>query len=223
MKLLIIEDNQDILENIFEYLEPKGYVLDAAQDGLSGLHLAATESYDAVVLDLMLPTIDGIEICRKLRSEARIDVPILILTAKDTIEDKLDGFSVGADDYLVKPFALPELEARLQALVRRRKGLLGERVLAVGDLSFNTETLEVYRGTTKIDLKPTTRSILLLLMRESPRVVSKQRIEQEIWHDDVPDSDSLRSHIYHLRAAIDRPFATKLLKTLPKEGYRLAE
>lgn len=223
MRILIIEDNQDILENIFEFLEPKGYTLDAAQDGLTGLHLAGTKEYDAVILDLMLPAIDGIEICRKLRSEAHLDVPILMLTARDTLEDKLDGFSVGADDYLVKPFALPELEARLQALVRRRQGKLGARVLQVGDLILDTETFEVFRGETKINLNPTSRSILLLLMREAPRVVSKQRLEEEIWRDDVPDSDSLRSHIYHLRAAIDRPFATKLLKTLPKEGYRLAE
>ena len=223
MKILVIEDNQDILENIFEFLEPRGHILDSAQDGLSGLHLAATEDYDAIVLDLMLPGIDGIEICRKLRIEARVDVPILMLTAKDSLEDKLSGFAVGTDDYLIKPFALSELEARLAALVRRRKGSVSAQVLTVCDLVFHTDTLEVFRGEKKIELNPTTRSILLLLMRESPRVVSKKRIEEEIWRDDLPDSDALRSHMYHLRNSIDRPFPVKLLKTLPKEGYRLGE
>lgn len=223
MKILAIEDNQDILDNLFEFLEAKGHVVDAAHDGLSGLHLAATEHYDAIVLDLMLPALGGVELCRKLREQGRIDIPVLMLTARDTLEDKLEGFRAGADDYLVKPFSLPELEARLAALIRRRRGAANRRILRVADLSFDTETLEVRRGETKIELNPTTRSILLLLMQESPRVVSKRRLEYEIWSDDVPDGDALRSHIYHLRTAIDRPFEKKLLKTLPKEGYVLSE
>ncbi len=223
MKILIIEDNQDILENIFEYFELKGHVLDAAQDGVSGLHLAVSNSYDAIVLDLMLPGINGNEVCNKLRTDAQVETPILMLTAKDALEDKLKGFSLGADDYLIKPFALPELEARLEAIIRRKKGIVVESILRVGDLTLDPHTLEVHREGKEIDLNRTTRKILLILMRESPRLVSRTTIEEEIWGEDIPDSDTLRSHIYQLRNAIDRPFKKKLLQTMPKEGFRLVD
>jgi DNA-binding response OmpR family regulator len=223
MKILIIEDNQDILDNIFEYFELKGHVLDAALDGVSGLHLAVTERYDAIVLDLMLPGIDGIKVCKKIRKEARIETPVLMLTAKEGLEDKLLGFSTGADDYLVKPFALPELEARLEAIVRRKNGHGLNSILSVGDLVMDPQTQEVTRRGQTLSLDRIARAILLLLMQESPRLVSRSRIEEEIWGEDVPDSDTLRSHIYQLRNAIDRPFSVKLLHTIPKEGYRLVD
>lgn len=223
MKLLVIEDNQDILENVFEYFELKGHVLDAAQDGVNGLRLAATNDYDAIVLDLMLPGIDGIEICKRLRTEAKLDIPILMLTAKDSLNDKLKGFSSGTDDYLVKPFALPELEARLEALIRRRRGEVIDGLLRVGDLTLDPQTLDAQRQGTKIVLNRISRKLLMILMRESPRLVPRDKIEEEIWGEDVPDSDILRSHIYQLRNAIDRPFESQLLETIPKEGYRLVD
>ncbi|MCB0322941.1 MAG: response regulator transcription factor [Bdellovibrionales bacterium] len=221
MKLLIIEDNEDIIENLFEYFELKSHILDVARDGLSGLHFAATQDYDGIILDLMLPGLDGLEICRKLRQEARSPVPIIILTARDTLENKLTGFAMGADDYLVKPFALPELEARLLALHRRVSGEVGRAVLKVGDLEFNRETLEVTRAGSTIELNHITRSILKVLMAESPKVVTRERLEREIWGDDPPTTDALRTHMYNLRNAIDRPFPTALLRTVPREGYRL--
>ena len=223
MKILVIEDNQDILDNIFEYFELKGHIMDSAQDGVNGLRLASTIAYDAIVLDIMLPGIDGIEICTRLRRDAQLDVPILMLTAKVSLDDKLTGFDSGTDDYLVKPFALPELEARLEALVRRDKGVVVDSKLQVGELQLDPQTLEASRRGIQLELNHITRKILLILMREYPRVVSRTRIEEEIWGDDLPDGDTLRSHIYKLRNAIDRPFKTKLLKTMPKEGYRLVD
>lgn len=223
MKILVIEDNQDILENIFEYFELKGHILDAAQDGVTGLHLAISNNYDAIILDIMLPGLSGTEVCERLRTQAQVDIPILMLTAKDSLEDKLKGFSTGADDYLIKPFALTELEARLDAIVRRREGKLIDKTLRIADLEMDPQTLVVRRQNLNIDLNRTTRRILFLLMRESPRIVSRAKIEEEIWGDDVPNNDILRSHIYQLRNAIDRPFKRKLLQTLPKEGYRLID
>jgi DNA-binding response OmpR family regulator len=223
MKLLIIEDNQDILENVFEYFELKGHVLDAAQDGVNGLRLAVSNNYDAIVLDIMLPGIDGIEICKRIRKDASLDMPILMLTAKDSLGDKLEGFSTGVDDYLIKPFALPELEARLEAIIRRRKGTVVSDLLRVGDLTLDPKTLEVRRQGRTIELSRITRKLLLILMRESPSLVLRTRIEEEIWGMDVPDNDVLRSHIYQLRNAIDRPFDKQLLQTVPKEGYRLVD
>lgn len=223
MKILIIEDNQDILENVFEYFELKGHILDAAQDGVNGLRLAATNQYDAIVLDLMLPGIDGIEICNRLRVDVHLDTPILMLTAKDSLTDKLRGFATGADDYLIKPFALPELDARLEAIVRRKRGVLVSKMLQVGDLTLDPQTLEVHRQGVAIELNRISRKLLLILMRESPKLVSRDRIEEEIWGEDVPESDILRSHIYQLRNAIDRPFENQLLQTIPKEGYRLVD
>jgi DNA-binding response OmpR family regulator len=223
MKLLIIEDNQDILENIFEYFELKGHTLETALDGVNGLRLAASNQYDAVVLDLMLPGINGIEVCTRLRHDARIETPILMLTAKDSLDDKLIGFATGADDYLIKPFALPELEARLEAIIRRRKGLIADAILQVGDLILDPQTLEVRRGGKLIELNRITRKILFVLMRDSPKLVSRAKIIEEIWGEDIPDSDILRSHIYQLRNAIDRSFENKLIETVPKEGYRLLD
>jgi DNA-binding response OmpR family regulator len=220
MKLLLVEDNEDIVQNIVEYFELKGHVLDVARDGLSGLHLATSAAFDAIILDLMLPGISGLEICERLR-QSRSNVPIVILTAKDTLDNKLSGFRVGADDYLVKPFALSELEVRVEALIRRSKQLDSSRVLLVGDLQFDLDTLEVTRQGKLLDLNPIPRNILRLLMQESPKVVTRSRLEREIWGEDPPDSDTLRSHMYSLRAAIDRPFNTALLHTVPREGYRL--
>lgn len=222
MRILFIEDNEGILENLFEYFELKGHTLDAARDGVSGLHLATTESYDCIVLDIMLPRIDGLTLCRKLRKELYIDTPIVMLTAKNTLEDTLAGFDAGADDYLVKPFALAELEVRLSALIRRVRGEVSHKLLQVHDLVFDREKSEVRRAGNRLSLNRIGRSILALLMQESPRVVSRAKIESHIWGDAPPDTDTLRTHMYNVRNVIDRPFETKLLKTLPKEGYRLA-
>jgi len=221
LSVLIIEDNADILSNIFEYFEARGHSLDAATDGLMGLHLAACNQYDAIVLDLMLPRLDGLELCRKLRRDGKITTPIIMLTARDCLDDKLLGFEAGADDYLVKPFALPELEARLISLCRRLSGNNTETVLRVGDLIFDTATRKVHRQGTTIELTPVTRSILALLMRRSPSLVRHEELERNVWGDSVPDKMALRVHMSALRVAIDRPFPKKYLVTVHREGYRL--
>jgi DNA-binding response OmpR family regulator len=220
MRILIIEDNRDILENITQYLEEKDYVLDFAEDGITGLHLATVNSYDVIVLDLMLPGMDGLDVCRKLRRETMLNTPILMLTARDSLEDKLSGFEAGGDDYLVKPFALAELEARIKSLTRRLERQ-DPIVLRVSDLEFDTSTLKITRGGQTIQLRPITRRILLLLMKNSHRVVSRSEIERAIWDENMPDADSLRAHIYAIRNAIDKSYKEKLLHTIHGTGFRL--
>lgn len=221
--VLLIEDHRDIAEMVGGYLESRGYTIDFAEDGVTGLHLAVVNDYDAIVLDLMLPGLDGLAVCRKLREEARRDTPLLMLTARDTQQDKVTGLDAGADDYLVKPFDIQELEARVRALVRRRRGQLAAEVLKVADLSLDTGTLEVSRAGRPLTLTPTALKLLTVLMRASPRVVSRQDLEREVWGDLLPDSDTLRSHLYTLRKVIDRPFDRPLLHTVHGAGYRLAD
>jgi DNA-binding response OmpR family regulator len=221
--LLLIEDHRDIAEMIAEYFEQRGFAIDHAADGVTGLHLAVSNEYDVIVADVMLPGIDGIALCRKLRDEARRDTPLLMLTARDTLDDKVAGLDAGADDYIVKPFEIRELEARVRTLLRRRRGTLGRDTLKVGDLVLDTATLAVARGGTPIKLMPIGMKLLTILMRASPRVVSRQQLEHEVWGDLLPDSDTLRSHLYALRRAIDKPFDRTLLHTLPGLGYRLAD
>jgi DNA-binding response OmpR family regulator len=222
MRILVIEDNHDLAANLCEYLEERGHAVDTAEDGLSGLHLAAHKSYDALVLDVILPGMNGITLCRKLREEAEKETPVLMLTARDSVEDRVTGLHAGADDYVVKPFALREVEARLHALVRRASGK-GRRRLEVADLSFDTGTLMVRRGTRGIELPPIPMRILELLMKHSPRVVSRSDIEALIWDRSPPDSDALRAHMHVLRSAIDHPGETPLLQTVRGRGYRLAD
>jgi DNA-binding response OmpR family regulator len=221
MRLLVIEDNQALVSNLFEYFEARGHTMDAAPDGLTGLQLAATRRYDAVILDWMLPGLAGPAVCERLRREANVTTPIVMLTAKGELDDKLEGFAAGADDYLAKPFALRELEVRLEALVRRARG--GATILVVADLRYDSRTHEVWRGAERIRLGRISRRLLELLLRESPGVVSRERLEYEVWGDDVPDGDQLRSHMSMLRRALDRPFTPKLIHTVHGTGYRIAE
>jgi len=220
--VLVIEDNRSLSEMVGEYLESKGFGVDFARDGVDGLRLATDNSYDVIVLDLMLPRLDGVEVCRKLRSEAKKSTPVLMLTARDTLADKVTGLDAGADDYLVKPFAIQELEARVRALIRRDRRQVSAEVLRVGDLVLDTASLRASRGGTELNLSPIGLRLLTILMRESPRVVTRRDIEREIWGDGLPDSDTLRSHLYNLRKTIDRPFPKQLLHTVQTAGYPLA-
>jgi DNA-binding response OmpR family regulator len=223
MRILVIEDNHDLAANICEYLEDRGHVLDAAEDGLTGLHLAVRNSYDAIVLDVILPGMNGITVCRKLREEAGKETPVLMLTARDSVEDRVTGLEAGADDYVIKPFALREVETRLRALVRRATGKGQLRRLEVADLSFDTGTLKVRRGERDIELPPIPMRILELLMKRSPHVVSRADIEAQVWGDSPPDSDALRAHMHVLRSAVDHPGEPALLQTVRGRGYRLAD
>lgn len=222
MRILVIEDNRDILANILDYLELKGFTVDCAQDGLSGMHLALTQPYDLIVLDIMLPGMDGYQLCQKLRQEANNNTPIIMLTARDALDDRLKGLHAGADDYLVKPFALSELVARIEAVLRRSSGA-NKRVLEVADLRYNLETLEVSRAGQLLKLNPIGLKLLAILMQRSPAVVRRETLEEALWGDDIPDSDSLRSHIHQLRQSIDKPFAITLLHTVHGVGFRLAD
>nr|AGC09576.1 response regulator [uncultured organism] len=221
MDVLLIEDNPDLAGNIVDYLESRGHRVDLARDGLSGLHFAASKAFDAIVLDLGLPGIDGVELCRRLRHEG-ITTPILMLTARGELDDKVLGLEAGADDYLVKPLSLRELEARLRAQARRAAGGLEQQRLQVGDLLLDDRTRQVWRQGRRITLAPFDYQLLRLLMRASPAVLSRERLEAQLWGDDPPDSDALRAHIHRLRLAIDRPFDVPLLHTVPHVGYRLA-
>jgi DNA-binding response OmpR family regulator len=222
MRILVVEDNRDILANVLDYLQLKAYSVDCAQDGLSGLHLATTNHYDLIVLDIMLPGMDGYQVCKRLREDARSEVPILMLTARDALEDRLEGLKSGADDYLIKPFALSELVARIEAILRRSRGSR-KRQLKVADLVYDLDTLDITRAGLPLKINPMALKLLEILMRKSPSVVRREVLEEALWGDDTPDSDSLRSHIHQLRQIIDKPFPKPLLHTLHGIGYRLAE
>lgn len=222
-RVLIIEDHKEIAELLYDYFERRDYELDYASDGRMGFNLASQNDYDIILLDLMLPEMDGLEVCRKLREEARVYSPILMLTARDTLEDKIKGLDSGADDYLVKPFEILELEARIKALMRRKGQVTQQEVLQVGDLQLDTGTLEVRRGDTQIYLSPIGLKILTILMKEAPKVVSRNQLEHEIWGDILPDSDTLRSHMYNLRKQVDKPFDTALLQTIQSRGYKVGD
>ncbi|MEH8017239.1 response regulator transcription factor [Rheinheimera muenzenbergensis] len=222
VRLLVVEDNRDICDNIAGYLEKHSYVMDFAYDGISAMYLALTQPFDVIMLDLMLPGMDGLSFCHKLRTEAKLETPVLMLTARDTLDDKLKGFAAGADDYLVKPFALQELHARLQALYKRSHGKT-DNLLTVADLTLNKSTLQVHRGGQRLEVNPASLKLLQRLMEQAPAVVMRDELETLLWADERPDGDALRSHMYKLRQAIDRPFACPLIHTVHRIGYRLAE
>jgi DNA-binding response OmpR family regulator len=222
MYILLIEDHQDIAANITEYFGAKGDTVDHADNGVLGLKLATSNPYDAIVLDLMLPGMDGLTVCRKLRGEARLQTPVLMLTARDLLTNKVDGFEAGADDYLVKPFSLVELGARLMALVRRAARPPGDTVLVVGALRFDLNTLLAEREGQPIKLNPTTRRLLTVLMQNAHRVVTKGELERELWGNEPPEGDVLRAHMHALRTAVDKGYDQKLLHTVHGTGYRLA-
>ena len=220
MQLLVIEDNTRLAANIVDYLESCGYAVDAAADGITGLHLTVTGNYEVVILDVALPGVDGITLCQRIRA-AHIATPIIMLTARGELEEKIDGLEAGADDYLVKPVALSELAVRIKAQIRRARGGLISQRLKVADLELNEETFEVVRSGQQIALTRVDFELLRVLMRESPRVVARQRLEAEVWGEALPETDTLRTHIHRLRRAIDRPFGQPLLHTVHGVGYRL--
>ncbi len=221
MRLLIVEDNVDIVANLHSYLEPLGYQLDCEYNGHAGLNAAAHGKHDAIVLDLMLPGLSGLELCRRLRRDWRRHTPVLMLTARDTLADKINGFESGADDYLVKPFSMAELDVRLKALVRRSREHHDDQLLQVGDLRFDRGAMQVTRAGRPIELTPSGYRLLERLMLAAPNLVSREALSYELWGDSPPESDALRTHIHALRQAIDKPFGRPLLQTRAGQGYRL--
>ncbi len=221
--VLLIEDHADIAEMVGAYLENRDYIVDYAADGITGLHLAVSNQYDAIILDLMLPGMDGLEVCQKIRDEAKSDVPIIMLTARDTLDDKITGLDKGADDYLIKPFAIQELEARVRSLIRRYSGDIKKEIISVGELSIDTSTLKVQRGDKELAITPIGLKILSVLMRAYPAVVSRRELERQVWGDILPDSDTLRSHLYNLRKIVDKPFEKKILMTVQGNGFKIID
>ncbi|ENM3859082.1 response regulator transcription factor [Proteus vulgaris] len=219
-KILLVEDNREIVGIIYDYFEGESLVIDYADNGELGLELALESVFDVIILDLMLPRMNGLTVCEKLR-DAGNTTPVLMLTALDNRDDMLSGFKHGADDYLTKPFDLEILEARLGALIKRNKGTVADTSLEYGSLHIDQKTHLAYRNGVMLTLNPTTYSMLELLCKRAPNVVTREEFIQLLWQDEAPDSDLLRSHIYKLRSQLDKPFESPMLITVPKVGYRL--
>jgi len=219
--VLLVEDHHDLAVTVGEFLELHGIAVDYAHSCQSAMNLLQNNLYHCVVLDINLPDGTGYDVCRYMRHSLGLSIPVIMLTARDTLNDKLEGFDVGTDDYLVKPFELKELVARIFAQIKRARGLVGRVQFQVGDLQLEASTNQVIRAGRKIELPPIQFRLLALLMRHSPQIVSRQAMEQELWGEEAPDSDALRSHLYHLRKLIDKPFAVKLMQTVPGVGVKL--
>ncbi|MBN8717145.1 response regulator transcription factor [Thermomonas sp.] len=218
-RILLIEDQHDIAASIWDFLERRGYEMDHCADGASGLARALRGEADVIVLDLGLPRLDGLALCRRLR-EAGHGVPVLMLTARDTLDDRLRGFAEGADDYLVKPFAMPELEARLRAL-RRRAQPMPDDLPTFAGLSYDPRSLTAQREGRRIPLTRLQGALLHALLREAPRIVSHAALIESAWRGGA-DVAALQTQVYELRNAIDRPFGRPLLHAVRGVGYRLA-
>ncbi|MCS4502768.1 response regulator transcription factor [Arhodomonas aquaeolei] len=218
--ILVVEDNLDLAANILDYMESCGHEADAAADGREALRLTGRHRYDAIVLDLALPGVDGLTVCRRLR-EAGDGTPVIMLTARGELEEKLAGIEHGADDYLVKPVALAELEARVRAQVRRARGEFTRTRLRVGELELDERTHEVVRAGRPVNLARADFLLLRRLMRDAPDVVTRGVLEEAVWGDEPPATDTLRAHIHRLRRAIDHPFTHPMLRTVHGVGYRL--
>jgi two-component system OmpR family response regulator len=221
MRILLVEDDQKIALFIVKGLKAEGFAVDHAANGEDGLHLALTEPYDAAVIDIMLPKLDGLALIERMR-QAKKKIPVIILSAKDTVDDRVAGLQTGGDDYLTKPFAFSELLARIQALIRRSTDQDEPTRLVVGDVAMNLITREVFRAEKLIDLQPLEFSLLEYLLRNAGRVVSKTMIMEHVWdYYFDPQTNVVESRIYKLREKIDKNFATKLIHTVRGVGYVL--
>nr|WP_284048070.1 response regulator transcription factor [Marinobacter sp. ATCH36] len=218
---MIVEDQTALAENLFEFLGESRYSLDFAADGLTALHLLSSRSYDVVVLDVMLPGLSGFELCKRMRQDLRCDTPVIFMTAKSAMPDKEEGFELGGDDYLVKPFALRELQLRIDALSRRRAAS-GNAELTAGNLSFDPDTLQVsYRGLHAVELSGAPCRILEALIRSYPKFVSHEELSNVIWGIDEGDTHTLRTHVYTLRKTLQREFGHSMVRSIHGRGYRL--
>lgn len=217
---LLVEDDIDLAAAVVDYLDLENIQCDHASNGVAGLNFLKRNQYDVIILDLNLPKMNGLQVCEQLR-ESGIDTPVLMLTARDTLDDKLTGFSKGADDYLVKPFAMEELIVRTQVLAKRRSGQVSR--LSVHDVVLDINQKQVFRNNQLLKLSPTALKILELLMRASPNPVSREKIMQSIWGDEQPDSNSLKVHIFNLRKHIDGDTTNKLIHTIPGSGFAIKE
>lgn len=221
MRVLIIEDSAAIAANLYDFLEGRGHAAEVARDGVEGLKAAKVGHFDAIVLDLGLPRLDGITLCRRLRGEARNDTPVLMITARDTLQDKLTGFESGADDYLVKPFALKEVEARLLALHKRHTGGVTSRVLEVGKLRYDPVQSTLTCEGVAVPLPPKCHRLMEMFMGEPGRLFTRKELELELWGEEQETSDRLRTHMHLLRRTLENACGVDPIVTVHGRGYRL--
>ncbi|HCD4661208.1 TPA: response regulator transcription factor [Acinetobacter nosocomialis] len=220
--ILMVEDHFELAATVCEFLEVHGYVIDHARNLDAARSFLKSQHYHLLLLDINLPDGSVYDLCNWLRTEQGIDMPILMLTARDTLDDKLKGFTAGTDDYLVKPFDFNELVMRIRALIKRAAGEVANHKIQIHDLILDSATQTVIRAGNNIELPPIQFKLLKILMRQSPKVVTKQELMMELWGDEEPESDALRSHIYNLRKMIDKPFDPKLLHTVAGVGLKIA-
>lgn len=221
VRLLLVEDTKDLATEIYDFLEAQGMEVDYAATGKQAMLLMSDHRYDVIILDIMLPDMSGIEICQFVKSTLDPTPPVLMLTARDSIQDKIVGFDAGTDDYLTKPFDSHELLIRCKALMRRQQLHKAQNV-TIGELSFNDKQQVATRNGCELKLSSTSYTILRILVKAYPNAVSRQEIIDKVWGDDLPDSDALRSHIYTLRQVVDKPFETEMIKTIHGIGFKLS-
>ncbi|AJZ95904.1 XRE family transcriptional regulator [Pseudomonas simiae] len=219
--VLLVEDDHTLSGSLADYLTEVGFEVDFAFDGQACLERTVQQRYDAIVMDVTMPRLNGLHACKALRKR-QDQTPILLLTARDTLADKLDGYEAGADDYLVKPFEPQELVCRLHALLRRGKLPANVEQQKCGELLIDLKQHKVYREGVAIELQTVPIRLLSLLAEAAPNAVSRKKLENALWPDELPESDPLRTHIYRLRQVLDRPFKRELIKTVHGRGYRLA-
>lgn len=223
MRILVVEDDKQTIQFIAKGLRQEGFAVDLASNGEDGLHLGLTEPYDAAVIDIMLPKMDGLTLIDELRSK-KVHTPVIVLSAKSSVDDRIKGLQAGGDDYLVKPFAFSELVARLHALIRRASREDGPTVLSVGDLEMDLVRRKVFRSGTAVDLQPKEFALLEYLLRNSGRVISKTMIMEHVWdYNFDPRTTVVEARVCRLRDKVDRPFARDLIHTVRGVGYVLEE
>lgn len=220
LHVLLVEDDLDLASTVIDYLALEQISCDHASNGVAGLSLIGSQRYDVILLDINLPRLDGLSVCNRLRQEG-IDSPVIMLTARDQLTDKLDGFNAGTDDYLVKPFELEELVVRLQALARRRSGQVQQ--LNYSDLHMNLSERMARRGERLLQLSPSSWKLLETLLRAAPLAVSKRELEQSLWGEDLPDSNALKVHMFNLRKVVNSASETPLIHTLSGHGFVLRD
>lgn len=220
--ILMVEDHFELAATVCEFLEAHSYVIDHARNLDAAKTFLKSQHYNLLLLDINLPDGSGYDLCEWIRNQQNLDIPVLMLTARDTLDDKLKGFAAGTDDYLVKPFDFNELVMRIRALIKRALGEVANHKLQIHDLVLDSATQTVSRAGQSIELPPIQFKLLKILMRNSPKVITKQEIMIELWGDEEPESDALRSHIYNLRKMIDKPFSQKLLHTVSGVGVKIS-
>lgn len=219
LKALLVEDDLDLATALIDYMSLEDIDCDYASDGQVGYNLIMSNRYDVIILDLNLPKVEGLVVCERIRNNG-VETPVLMLTARDTLDDKLQGFSRGADDYLVKPFAMEELLVRMQVLAKRRSGQISK--LTIDDLELDLSHRQATRAGTLLKLSPIALKILEILMREYPSGVSREKIIHTVWGDEQPDSNSLKVHIFNLRKQVDQNDWAPLIQTIPGFGFAIS-